>query len=346
MRLKAIRAAACITALLFSTLVFSAGCGRQAMTREHLEERGALLLQQMEGKALEGYDLREAFNLAQEVQAALAAGDLRRAEDLMDEATRLVGSGRQAGERMYYSSGDATRISGLLFRPDAAGSWPLIVVSHSGFTQSSGFINIALGLRDMGYMTLVPDFRGSGGSAGQIELAGGEVDDLLAGVDELEARGLIEDSRIGIYGQSHGGAIAMLAAERDARIKAVVEEAGFSDLAQLYQHLLLSSDVGARELLQYGVGILGGTPEQFPELYRQRSAINYVDSFNAPLLIAHGAADPVVPLAQAQAMYDAMLLAGKTVEIRIYPDEQHCIASPANREELSADALAWFQRYL
>jgi dipeptidyl aminopeptidase/acylaminoacyl peptidase len=53
------------------------------------------------------------------------------------------------------------------------------------------------------------------------------------------------------------------------------------------------------------------------------SALTFVDRVTTPLLIQHGAADPRVPPGQSLEMYRALRDRGKTVELVLYPREQH-----------------------
>jgi dipeptidyl aminopeptidase/acylaminoacyl peptidase len=201
-------------------------------------------------------------------------------------------------------------------------------------------------IRDRGYLVFNPDYRGSGESEGHHELAKGEVDDVICAIDYLKSRGLVEDDRIGMYGQSHGAAISMLAAERDGRIKAVVEEAGFCDAVGLYENVAHSSDAGLRQLLNDALPMIGGTPQEVPQEYAVRSAINYVDSITAPILLIHGEKDPLIPAEQAYRMYDALKARGKTTELKIYPQEAHCVNDPVGRMEVWQLMFEWFERYV
>ena len=49
-----------------------------------------------------------------------------------------------------------------------------------------------------------------------------------------------------------------------------------------------------------------GTPEENPDLYDERSPVNYVDEVSAPLLMVHGVNDRRVPVSQARIFRDAL----------------------------------------
>jgi len=309
--------------------------------------RGLACANEMNQKAGEGYDVREARAKWMQALDAYNQGDFGRADELIDETYDAMTDMEKVAERVYYQSSGGLTVSGLLFRPaEGSGPWPAIIVNHAGFGTAGDFSDVALGIRDRGYLVFNPDFRGSGMSQGSHEGAKGEVDDVIAAIDYLESEGLIADGRIGMYGQSHGAAVSVLAAERDPRIKAVVAEAGFYDAVDLYNKAKASSDPTAQTLMNEFLPMVGGTPEQVPQEYAVRSAINYTDSIQAATLIIHGELDPICPVDQARRLYDAMLAGGKTVEIKIYPNEAHTVTDPAGRVEVWELMFAWFEKYV
>jgi dipeptidyl aminopeptidase/acylaminoacyl peptidase len=53
-----------------------------------------------------------------------------------------------------------------------------------------------------------------------------------------------------------------------------------------------------------------GTPEDNPELYRERSPVEYVENVDAPMFLVHGVNDRRVPVSQARIFRDALDDAG------------------------------------
>jgi dipeptidyl aminopeptidase/acylaminoacyl peptidase len=309
--------------------------------------RGLACANEITQKAGEGYDVRDARAKWLEALDAYNQGDFARTDELIDETYDAMTNMEKVAERVYYTSLDGLTVSGLLFRPtEGSGPWPTIIVNHAGFGTAGDFADVALMIRDQGYLVFNPDFRGSGMSQGSHEGAKGEVDDVIAAIDYLDSEGLIEDNRIGIYGQSHGAAVSVLAGERDPRIKAIVAEAGFYDAVDLYNNAMSSSDPSVKTLMDEFLPMVGGTPEQVPGEYAVRSALNYTDSMEAAVLLIHGELDPICPVDQARRLYDALSSAGKTVEIKLYPNEAHCVNDPAGRLEVWDLMFAWFEKYV
>lgn len=337
-----------IVFLITGTLVSGCGCLlKRIVDQGVVTVRGLAVKSEVDAKANEGYDVREARAKWSLALQAYGEGDFETANLLLDQTTEALANVEKVAERVYYPSSGGITVSGLLFKPPGEGPWPTIIVNHAGLGTAGDFSDVALGIRDRGYLVFNPDYRGSGESEGQHELAKGEVDDVLYAIKYLRERGLVEGDRIGMYGQSHGAAVALLAAERDPSVKAVVAEAGFCDAAGIYENALSRSD---DPVIKYNMDqflpIIGGTPEERPEEYRVRSAIYGAERMQAAVLLIHGEQDTLIPVEQAYRMYDALQRAGKTVELKIYPDEGHTVVLPQNRAEVWDLMFEWFARYI
>jgi uncharacterized protein len=114
--------------------------------------------------------------------------------------------------------------------PAATTPAPAVVLLH-GYPASKNDLLPLAGALHGRFTVLLVDFRSFGESAGRATTLGHrERLDLRAAVDFLAARG---DERIGVFGYSLGGAVALLGAAEDARIRAVAAWAPFADLRAL-----------------------------------------------------------------------------------------------------------------
>lgn len=343
------RALAAALAIL-TVAMLSSGCScalKQVIDQATVTVRGLAAANEVSAKANEGYDVREARARWLEALDAYNQGDFTRANQLVDEVYAALSDLEKVAERVFYQSSGGLTVSGLLFRPtEGEPPWPTIIVNHAGFGTAGDFSDVALIMRDWGYMVFNPDFRGSGESQGVHEGAKGEVDDVIYAIDYLESQGLVEGGRIGLYGQSHGAAVSMGVAGRSPEVKAVVAEAGFYDAADLYYSASESTDPGVKPVFEEFASMVGGSPEELPQEYEARSAINHAQDVRAAVLLIHGEQDPLIPVDQAYMMYEALRAAGVTVELKIYPDEAHCVNDPAGRAEVWEMTRAWFDEHV
>ena len=137
---------------------------------------------------------------------------------------------------------DGVRLAGWLI-PGTASDGRAVVLLHGYPANKADLLPIAAGLHPR-FTVLMLDFRYFGDSGGAATTLGfRERADLRAAVDELTKRGY---ERIGVFGYSLGGAVALLGAAEDPRIRAVAALAPFADLRILARDLY-----GALWLLKY-----------------------------------------------------------------------------------------------
>jgi uncharacterized protein len=343
-RFRALLVVAIIACTLALVAVSSGGCAlTRVVNQVSVTKRGLDVLNALNKRSGDGYDVREARAKWLAALQAYQKQDFTGTDTILDQTEALLAKAPKVSERIFYKSAGDITVSGLVFKPPGNGPWPAVIVNHAGFGTGADFSDVALMIRDHGYVVLNPDFRGSGESQGKHEVAKGEVDDVINGIKYLKEHGLVDGDRVAMYGQSHGAAVSMLAAERYP-VKAVVEEAGFCDAAGIYNNIASSTDPAAKDLFNQVAGMIDGTPQQNPQEYYVRSAINYVNDMTAAVLLIHGAKDPLIPVEQAYRMYDALKAAGKTAELKIYPNEAHCVNDPAGRLEVWQMMFDWFKK--
>lgn len=109
-----------------------------------------------------------------------------------------------------------------------------VVLLHGYPANKADMLPLAAALAPR-FTTLLLDQRYFGASEGRVTTLGHrERRDLARAIDVLEARGV---RTVGVFGFSYGGAVALLAAAEDPRIRAVVAYAPFADLAALAHDL-------------------------------------------------------------------------------------------------------------
>ncbi|RDB21912.1 Dipeptidyl aminopeptidase BIII [Hypsizygus marmoreus] len=148
-----------------------------------------------------------------------------------------------------------------------------------------------------------------------------DVQDCIQAVRTISSApyNLIDPKRVVIRGGSAGGytVLAALANGPDyTTFAAGTSSYGISDLNPLVEH---THKFESRYLFK----LIGGTPEEVPEIYKERSPLNHADSIVSPLLILQGEIDMVVPKEQAELIYDSVKSRGGVVEYKLYAGEGH-----------------------
>ncbi len=172
------------------------------------------------------------------------------------------------------------------YTPPRAGE-PVAVIVHGFQANRSHVLSTAQALYPRGYGLLLPDLGYVGGSAA---FGGGdrEANQVIEAVDFARSR---SHAPVVLIGYSEGGAEAILAAERGAKVVAVV-----SDSAPVS---LMSIATGRSGLPTW---LLAATPVVYPWFsgggHLEDLASVLPGSYSVPTLIIQGTADTTVPPAQ------------------------------------------------
>ncbi|KAF9475580.1 alpha/beta-hydrolase [Pholiota conissans] len=153
---------------------------------------------------------------------------------------------------------------------------------------------------------------------------------------------LVDPKRLIIRGGSSGGytVLAALSTATDTRVFAAATSLyGISDLNKLaeFTHKFES---------QYMYHLLGGSPEEIPEMYIARSPIHHASNITVPLLILQGELDKVVPKDQSEAIYKIIQDRGGVVEYKLYAGEGHGWRQEPNIRDAYERELAFYERVL
>ena len=134
------------------------------------------------------------------------------------DSWQVAGIPRVTAIEMKFMNG-LVQLSGTAYLPETGDHLPAVVALHgaSNATRNSGiFRHLREGLPAMGIAVLIYDRRGSGASSGSLRDVDYETlaDDAIAGQRALASLPRIDPTKIGFWGLSQGGWLAVLAAGR------------------------------------------------------------------------------------------------------------------------------------
>jgi dipeptidyl aminopeptidase/acylaminoacyl peptidase len=244
---------------------------------------------------------------------------------------------------------DGFTVQGWLLSPlnPSPGKHPMLVSIHGGPSAATGPSYFGRGTAqqyiDRGYYLFYPNPRGSYGQgeaftrANYRDFGGGDLRDILSGIDAVEKIAPVDDKRLAITGVSYGGFMSMYAVTHTTRFAAAVAGAGVSDWISYY---------GQNGINTWIPPFFGAKPWEDPAIYLKLSPISTVNKAKTPTFVYVGERDIECPPAQSIEFYQGMKEAGAPVSLVIYPGEGHGVRQPANAADVNKRTLALFDKYL
>jgi dipeptidyl aminopeptidase/acylaminoacyl peptidase len=282
---------------------------------------------------------------------ALEAGGLRKLTAHNDAflAQRRLG----AVEDVQFKSKDGTEIHALVVKPPTyvpGRKYPTLLWIHGG-PNGGDEHSLALDgyqfepqmFAAKGYVVLRVNYRGGSGRGEAYAKAifadwgHKEVEDLLAGVDYLVARGIADRERLAVGGWSYGGILTDYTIARDTRFKAAISGAGSANQLTTY---------GSDEyVMQYNNEL--GPPWRNTALWLKVSyPFFHADRIHTPTLFLGGDKDFNVPIIGGEQMYQSLRTLGVPAQLVVYPGQHHVFTRPSFVKDLAERMSAWLDLYI
>jgi dipeptidyl aminopeptidase/acylaminoacyl peptidase len=255
-------------------------------------------------------------------------------------------------EMIWYKSFDGRRIQAWVQKPpdfEAGKKYPLILDIHGGPHAAYGYVfdHEFQWMAAKGYVVLYPNPRGSTsygqdfGNVIQYAYPGDDYKDLMAGVDELIARGWVDPEKLGVTGGSGGGVLTNWVIGHTDRFKAAVSQRSIADWSGFWY---------TADFAQFTPMWFRGAPWEQEADYKARSPITYIQNVHTPLMLIEGESDLRTPPADGgEQMFRALNYLKRTVVMVRFPGESHELSrsgKPVHRVERLENIVAWFDKYL
>jgi dipeptidyl aminopeptidase/acylaminoacyl peptidase len=262
------------------------------------------------------------------------------------ERISLTHSDLTPAEDFRWLATDGLEVQGWLYRATGETKGTIICV-HGGPTyHSEDWINGQIQfLAAQGFNVLDPNYRGSTGFGLPFQEAikvsgwgGQEQEDIRAGIEALIASGIASPGKVGITGTSYGGYSAWFAITRypSELVAAAAPICGMTDLVVDYE-------TTRPDLRPYSEEMMGGSPDEVPERFHERSPIHFVKDIRGQLLIVQGMQDPNVTPENVRVVRSELDQAGVPYEVLAFEDEGHGIARPKNLKVLYLRLAEFFE---
>ena len=243
------------------------------------------------------------------------------------------------------------RVQGWLLYPehyDHQRRYPMVVEIHGGPASEraaswpSPHFDLSV-MASIGYFVFFPNPRGSYGEgeaftrANAKDFGGGDLQDVLAGVDAVLKKAPVDENRIGVTGWSYGGFMTMWTVTQTNRFRAAVAGAGIADWLSYY---------GENSIDEWMIPYFGASVYDDPAVYAKSSPITFIKNVKTPTLVVVGERDGECPAPQSFEFWHALKTLGLPTQLVVYPGEGHAFRNPKNRVDVLRRAVAWFDQYL
>jgi dipeptidyl aminopeptidase/acylaminoacyl peptidase len=255
-------------------------------------------------------------------------------------------------EIVRFQSRDKKWIPAMIYKPagfDSTKKYPVVVFVHGagylqnvyrGWSYYSREYMFHHRLAQRGYVVFEVEYRGSAGLGRNfrtdvyMHLGGKDLDDEIDGLEYLKHLGYIDAGRVGIYGGSYGGFMALMGLFKTDAYACGAALRAVTSWENYYRHNAWYTEARL------------GKPEDHPEEYRISSPITFADSLKRPLLLLHGMVDDNVFFQDAAQLVAKLQKAGKKFELMVYPDEGHSFGEPESWLDEYARIEEFFDRNL
>ena len=246
-------------------------------------------------------------------------------------------------EFFRFATSEGVELNGYMVRPngfDSSRRYPVLMTQYSGPGSQQAADRWTIGWEDVlvqqGYIVACVDGRGTGFRGEEFkkctygELGKYETVDQIEAARYLASLPYVDPDRIGIYGWSYGGFMALNCILKGNDVfRAAIAVAPVTSW-RFYDTIYTK--------------IYNGLPQDNPSGYDDNSPIHFADRLKGKLLIAHGTGDDNVHIQNTYEMITKLVEYDKPFELYVYPDRNHGMGP--SRHHLMERCIEFVQRNL
>ena len=245
-------------------------------------------------------------------------------------------------ENVAFKTQDQVQLKGWFITAPEVSNKTIILMHGWGMNRSDILKNTYF-LRDLGFNLFYFDFRALGESGGKTSSIGYlDLKDITAAINFLKDTRPQFCEKIGLYGLSMGGMVAICEAAHNPDIACVVAEASYYSFRRVvsrwaWVHRRVPYFPIMPMVLHYIRKQLGINPERYSPKY------NIPKISPRPVFLIHGRYDNLVPAAQAKLLYKC---AGEPKEIWLVPGAKHNKCAEVGGFEYKQRLADFYRKYL
>ncbi len=213
------------------------------------------------------------------------------------------------------------------------GSERTVVFCHGLGSDKSGYRKRAEKAVEEGFNAVIFDFRGNGKSSGLFEKT-----NLTSRIKDLgRVLAEVKNQRIGVYGSSFGGLVAIHRSVKDKKIDALSLRSPVTFYRAMGDLEVAVNEEGFYEPVE-GKRVT----REFLMDVKRYSAEEAMEELSIPTLVMHGSEDGVINLEDSKRFYSGLECEKR---LQILEGEGHRLSKEADRQAV-ANALEWFDKQI
>lgn len=247
------------------------------------------------------------------------------------------------------------KIFGILHLPEGVVNPPCVLICHGLGGHKTGryrvYVELAEALVKRNIAAFRFDFRGSGDSEGNFSdmTLKGEVSDALCAFEYLKGESRIDNSRIGVFGRSLGGAVAVLSASAFGNVNCMALWAPIFNGDQWKHEWAkvkngLASEHEANELRRINGQIAG--LNFYAEMFDMKVDLALKELSHIPLLLIHGEKDDLVTIRHSELYMDERRHSKEETQFIRLKKGDHDFSFSEERSYAVEETAKWFSSRL
>ncbi len=168
---------------------------------------------------------------------------------------------------------------------------------------------------------------------------GQNMDDYLSAIDAVKQEPFVDENRLGAVGASYGGySVFWLAGHHEERFSAFISHCGLFNLESWY---------GSTEEMFFANHDIGGAYWEDPKPHSYEFSPHlFVDRWDTPMMVIHGAKDYRVPYTEGLQAFNVAQLQGIPSRLLFFPEEGHWVLQPQNGILWQREFFKWLDEWL
>jgi dipeptidyl aminopeptidase/acylaminoacyl peptidase len=171
------------------------------------------------------------------------------------------------------------------------------------------------------------------------DYGGQNMQDLMTAARALAKEPFVDEKRIGAAGASYGGfSVFWLAGNHHGLFRSFLAHCGMYNFESWY---------GTTEEMFFANHDIGGAYWENPRPHSYDFSPHlFVQNWDTPIMVIHGAKDYRVPISEGMQAFNAARLRNLPARLLVFPEENHWVLQPQNSILWQREFFSWFDKWL